>query len=133
MIKNALNANREVFENRLSDHAMQFLDELDKKQDVVDKKLRDIEQKKEKIVKKIAENKKNTGNDPKELREYISNSESVLESIEFVYKNINMFKRGGNAFRHETKPGLFCPIFLYRKHRWQTDNGLFLRAKPAVP
>lgn len=92
MIKNALNANREVFENRLSDHAMQFLDELDKKQDVVDKKLRDIEQKKEKIVKKIAENKKNTGNDPKELREYISNSESVLESIEFVYKNLNMLQ-----------------------------------------
>lgn len=44
MIKNALNANREVFENRLSDHAMQFLDELDKKQDVVDKIIKNFKQ-----------------------------------------------------------------------------------------
>ena len=65
-----------------------YITGLSRKQAKLSRKLLELDDKKEQVIKKIVTDKTNIENNPKELREYISNSESVLESIDTVFKNL---------------------------------------------
>ena len=88
MIKPALEFDKNMFEVVFDKDNVQFLDSLSEKIEKNNKEIQELEEKKQKIIAKIAEQKQQTEHEPKEQREYISDAESVMESIDLVYKNL---------------------------------------------
>lgn len=78
-----------MYEKLLQPENVDFFHDLNNKEEKVDKEISNIEEKKKKIFEKIAETKAKIEKDPKNLRDYINNSESVLESVERIYNNLN--------------------------------------------
>ena len=83
-----LEFDKNMFEVVFDQDNVKFLDELSEKIEKNNKEIQELEEKKQKIVEKIASQKQQVEHEPKEQREYISNSESVMESIDAVYKNL---------------------------------------------
>ena len=77
-----------ILKDIFDENSATFLINLKNKQDSINAELEGIKAKKDSIIKEISYNKKAIEKDPKALREYISNAESVLESIDLVYKNL---------------------------------------------
>ena len=88
MKNEAIKIQSKVFNNYFNNEDITFIGNTSNKSYEKEDELKRVEEKKEKVIKKIAEDKKKLANDPRALREYINNSESVLESIEIVYDNI---------------------------------------------
>ena len=89
MMNNNVQIKDFVFTQYLNDEEIHFLLEFDNKQESVNKQIKVAEDKKEKVLIKISDSKKKLENDPRQLRDFINNSESVLESIERIYSNLN--------------------------------------------
>ena len=69
-----------------------FLNNLLNKKADIDNEMEMIKSKKDAIQKSIIDTKETIKNNPKALREYENASESVLESIDLVYKNLSELK-----------------------------------------
>lgn len=80
--------NKNILKNFLKNEDIDFLTNLYNKQNEINSELNDIEVKKENVTQKLSENNISSEKDPKKLREYINTSETVLESIEILYKNL---------------------------------------------
>ena len=89
MMNNNVQIKDFVFTQYLNDEEIHFLLEFDNKQESVNKQIKSAEDKKEKVLIKISDSKKKLENDPRQLRDFINNSESVLESIERIYSNLS--------------------------------------------
>ena len=72
----------------LEQNEVYFLKSLSNKQEKNNSEIENLEKIKNKAIELIKGNNYSQEKAPKELREYIGNSESVLESIELVYKNL---------------------------------------------
>ncbi len=80
-----------------------FLNNLYNKKADINNEIEMIKSKKDAIEKSIIETKKTIGKNPKALREYENTSESVLESIDLVYKNLNELKNDYMNIEEMTK------------------------------
>lgn len=78
-----------MYEKLLQQENVDFFHDLNDKEKKVDKEIKSIEEKKKKIFEKISESKEKIEKDPKNLRDYINNSESVLESVERIFNNLS--------------------------------------------
>lgn len=77
-----------VFTQFLNEEEIQFLIDFYVRQEKINTNIKEAENKKEKVLSKISESKKKLENDPRQLRDFINNSESVLESIDRIYSNL---------------------------------------------
>ena len=78
-----------IFSNYYTKEDIDFLMNIQQVKQSKEEELKIIEIKEDKVFEKIAADKKRIENDPRDLRECINNSETVLESIETVEKNID--------------------------------------------
>ena len=78
-----------VFGQYMSDEHLKFLSDFYDNQDKITKEIKNIEQKRKKVIEKISDDKKKIADDPRELREYINDSESVLEAADRIYNNLD--------------------------------------------
>ena len=76
----------------LSGSQIDFVKNIDSKLELFNEKIISIEEQKKRITQKITETQNNNSIDHKELMDYIHDSESALESVETVYKNISTLK-----------------------------------------
>lgn len=72
----------------LTSEDIEFLEKLPQKNEELEKELKNISIKKEKITEKILQNADKGANAPRQLREAVNNSEAALESIDLAYKNL---------------------------------------------
>lgn len=77
-----------VFTQFLNEEEIQFLIDFYIRQEKINTNIKEAESKKEKVLAKISDSKKKLENDPRQLRDFINNSESVLESIDRIYSNL---------------------------------------------
>ena len=108
--KNLIISNEIDFSSYLSKQDIEFLKELDDKQSSIYINLKEMEAQKEKMIKGITEKKDSIKNDPRALRDYINSYETVLESIEVVYKNLTRLQ---NTYIDIEK------MFLILAEKWQ--------------
>ena len=80
--------NNEILNEMFGENA-EFIINLDAKKRFVKEELEEVERKKHQVVKKLSEYKKLIKKNTKEYSDYIRSSESVLESIELIFKNLN--------------------------------------------
>ena len=88
MTEHLFEFDKKIFEVVFEQENVQFLSMLNEKIEKNDKEIADLGQIKSVVVNKIAAGKKEREQEPKDLREYITNAESVLESIDAVYNNL---------------------------------------------
>ncbi len=96
MQKMTLKISENIFHVITEQSDIDFLNKLSEKQEKIEEQLKEIENKKGKIISKILEDKEKIEDAPREKREHISNAESVLESIEQIYENLNKLQ---NCYR----------------------------------
>ena len=89
MINTNITFDEVAFEKIFTTNDLVFLKEIGDKKEKISKEINGIEIKRSEIIKQISENKKAIEKNPKQSREYISNSESTLECIEIIYNNLN--------------------------------------------
>ena len=82
------NVDGNIYEKLLEQENVDFFKALESKEKCTDEEVRNIIDKKKEVFNKIAENKAKVEKDPKVLRDYISNSESVLESADRIFNNL---------------------------------------------
>ena len=85
---NEVNLQQTKLQYLLSSEDINFLEKLTQKNDEIEKELKEITIKKDKITEKILQNAGKEVNEPRQLRESVSNSEAALESIDLAYKNL---------------------------------------------
>ena len=78
-----------IFGQYMRQEDLIFLADFYENQDKVTKEINNIEQKKKQVIEKITNDKKQMEDNPRELREYINDSESVLEAIERTYNGLD--------------------------------------------
>lgn len=93
MIENSIKMNENILKKLSEKENIEFLESLNSKIKNTEKELKILENKEEKVLKKIAENKKYIENNPRKSREYINNSESILKCIEVSCEHLtNLIK-----------------------------------------
>ncbi len=88
-ITEIVNDNKEIINELLKKEGVDFLSNLYTKQEKINNEINDTKAKKEQIIDELLKNEGTLDKDNKELREHINSLESVLESIEIVYKNLS--------------------------------------------
>lgn len=89
MQKTTIEFNKSLFEVLIGTENVNFLCDLNFKQEKIEDELKDIDQKKQSILSKLSETKEKAEMYPKNNREFLNNTESVLESVEIIYKNLS--------------------------------------------
>lgn len=92
MQKNLMYFDENILKEVFDEKNRAFLVNLNNKQIGINEELKNIKIKKQDILDKILEDKKILKKNTREYREYIGNSESSLESVDLICKNLNEIK-----------------------------------------
>ena len=111
----ALSIDQKILEV-LSSQDIEFLNNIRQKEIALEEEISKTEENKDKIIKAITDTNKDGSSDPKELRESLSNSESVLESIEIVLKNLTELKTSLSNIEKSV-------IILSERYKLGVENG----------
>ena len=93
-----------IFGQYMKEEHLKFLSDFYENQEKVTKDIKNIEQKRKRVIEKISDDKKKIADDPRELREYINDSESVLEAADRIYNNLDQLL---NNYRNVEKNFMF--------------------------